>query len=120
MLELKYHVQLIARAGRVLFRFVDRDAGSLTDRHDVMLAKHTAVHLLQVLVDTRAVADIRRQVPVKAIRYLAVREGLDLRDHADDIHAETVDTLLSAPPVHHVEDLIADFRVLPVQIRLLL
>ena len=50
---------------------------------------------------------------------LSVREALILGDKADDIHAEAVNSLFQ-PPVHHVKDLVADLRVVPVEIRLLL
>ena len=119
MLKMENHAELRALGIGIFLGFVHGHAGRLADGQKVILRKDAAVHLLQVLVDTRAVVDVGAVEAQVADRVLTVRETLVLGDHADDVHAEAVDALL-APPGHHVEDLVADLRVLPVKIRLLL
>ena len=66
----------------------------------------------------RTVADIGHGIAEEPVRDFAVRVGLDLGDHTDYIHPESVDALF-APPVHHIEYFTANLRILPVQVRLL-
>ena len=119
VLKLEDHAEFLAVAAGVLLGLVDRDARCLADGQQVVMREHAIVHFLQVLVDARPVADVRREVAVAVCLEGAVWEGLVFGDHRDDIHAEAVDALL-APPGHHVEDGIAHLRVLPVEVRLLL
>ncbi len=50
---------------------------------------------------------------------LPVRQARLLGNQADHIHAETIYPLL-APPGHHGKDFLAHFRIVPVEVRLLL
>ena len=111
MLKLEDHVQLAAVEARVAQRLLRRRAGSLTDGHDVVAAEHLPVHLADVLVLPRAVADIHLRASVRDERLLG------LADHVDHVHAEAVDALVK-PPAHHVVDALAHARLMPVEVSL--
>ena len=49
----------------------------------------------------------------------SIRQFRDLRDQVNNIHTEAVDTAVK-PPAHHFVDGLANFGILPVQVRLLL
>ncbi|MNU62532.1 hypothetical protein D3C71_517620 [compost metagenome] len=55
---------------------------------------------------------------VLTFRSLRVQQLLLLGDQVNDIHTESVNAFIQ-PPSHHIVDFLTDFRVLPVQIRLL-
>ena len=115
--KLEHHVQLMAILARVQAGKLRVDVGVLAHRHAVVVAQHTAVHLLQVFMHTGTVGTLVGIVAVQTIgaKWPVCISGLG--DHADDVHAKAVDALLE-PEVHHVKDLIANLRVLPVQIGL--
>ncbi len=68
-------------------------------------------------MDVRAVYAVRGVIAVE-IGHFAVRHFLGLRDHAYHVHTESVNAFVT-PPGHHIEDFVADFWVIPVQVRLL-
>ena len=116
-LELEYHAELFAVCGCIFFCLLDRDTGTLTDRHQIIFGKDFLVHLLQILMNMRSVYAAGVTVE-SAFRNLSIRQSFRLGDHADDIHTEAVDAFL-APPVHHIENFFSYGRVFPVQVRLL-
>ena len=67
-------------------------------------------------MDVGAVYRIGAVVAVQTLD-LAVGQFFYLGDHADHIHAEAIDAFVT-PPGHHVKDLLAYLRVIPVQVRL--
>ena len=107
-LKLEHHAELLAVVAGIFLCLFDRHAGALAHSHQVVVREHARVHFLQIFVLVRAVrgADL-------AALFGGLKEFRRLRDQADDIHAEAVDTLL-APPVHHIEHGVADLRVIPV------
>lgn len=60
----------------------------------------------------------RRLVFAIGIRGLGVWKAGDLGDQVDNVHSESIDTLVE-PELHQVVDRVSDFWVLPVEIRLL-
>ena len=121
VLKLENHVQLCALGIGIFFCLFQSDAGAFANGHDVILGKNTPVHFLQVFVDTGPVAGAvgNHAVGIQVAVQGQIGHTVGLGDHGDNIHAEAVDTLV-APPGHHVENLIPDFGIFPVQIRLLL
>ncbi len=67
-------------------------------------------------MDIRTVYAVRRVISVE-ISHRTVRHFRCLGNQADYIHTESVDTFI-APPGHHIEDIFADIRVVPVKVRL--
>ena len=118
VLEMEDHPKLRALGICILLRLVHGHASCLADGQKVIFRQHAAVHFLQELVDPRAVVDVGAVEAKVAHGGLAIREALILGDHADNVHTEAVDSLL-APPGHHVEDLVTDLRVLPIEVGLL-
>ena len=104
LLKLEDHAELAA--GRVGVKPPDfrRGAPALPHGQQVFAAEGFAVHLLQVLVQARAVL-------------LDALVG-HLADEIDDIHPETADAQID-PEVHHLPDFPAQRGVLPVEVRLL-
>ena len=82
------------------------------------MGEDAPVHFLKIFVDMRTVAYIGTKASIQSVFDRSVRKSRILGNHADDIHAEAIDSLL-APPVHHIEYFIADPGIFPVQIRLL-
>ena len=117
MLKVEDHIQLGAFVVGVPFRLIHSYPGRLTDSHDVVAGEYTAVHFLKEFMYAGTVADIGVGVAVHAVEDFSVRIRLDLADHGDDIHAETVNSLV-APPGHHIVYFVAHFGILPVEIRL--
>ena len=117
MLKLEDHSQLGAIVVCVFLCLFDCYACSFTNGEQIVMGEDTPVHFLKIFMDMRAVAYVGSQGAVQSVLDRSVREGGILGNHADNIHAEAIDSLL-APPVHHVKDLIADLGIFPVQIRL--
>ena len=119
MLKLEDHSQLGAIVVCVFLCLFDRYACSFTNGEQIVMGEDTPVHFLKIFVDTRAVAYIGAKASIQSVFDRSVRKSRILGNHADNIHAKTIDSLL-APPVHHIEYFIADLWIFPVQIRLLL
>ena len=112
VLELEHHVKLVGILAGILLRQFRSHACRLSDSHNVVFGQYFPVHLLQVFVNVGTVHAVRSEAAVQALN-LAVRHFLCLRDHADDVHAEAVDSFV-APPGHHVEYFLSYFGIIPV------
>ena len=115
-LELEYHAELFAVCGCIFFCLLDRDTGTLANRHQIVFGEDFPVHLLQILMNVRSVYAAGITVE-SALRNFSVRQPFRFGDHADDIHPETVNAFFT-PPVHHIENFFSNRWILPVQIRL--
>ena len=103
-------ISLARRVGEEL-RLLDRHARHLAHGQQAgATGEDLAMHLLQELVEPRAMRVQRERV--------AVRQAGRLGDQVDDVHPEAVDPPVQ-PPAHHLVDRRANVRVLPVEIRLL-
>lgn len=132
MVEQEQHIEfLVVWIGDVL---VTRSVHTrrLADVHiATALLEHLTTHLLQELVDARAVGGerVRARVPFWAGRVVIdlgtrfARKTAVLVDHLGDlrdhVHTEAVDALIH-PPVHHPVDGLAHVGVLPVEVGLFL
>ena len=119
MLELEDHAQLMRILSGVLLCFLDGHARRFAHGHQVIAGQHPRVHFLQVFMHMRTVNAVCAKVSITADGGVRViRHFIGFRNHAYDIHAEAVHALV-APPCHHAVHVVAQFRILPVQIGLL-
>ena len=119
MLELEDHAQLMRILSGVLLCLLDGHARRFAHGHQVIAGQHPRVHFLQILMHMRTVNAVCAKVSITADGGVRViRHFIGFRNHAYDIHAEAVHALV-APPCHHAVHVVAQFRILPVQIGLL-
>ena len=104
MLKLEYHRQLTVIRIAVQFRKLCRRAPRLADRDQIRFLKGLPAELPQILVK-----------PWSIVRDLLIRLFGNLVNH---IETKSPYALLN-PPVDHVINFPAQFRIFPVQIRLL-
>ena len=118
MLKLKSHAQLRAVLVGIAASLVDGQAGAFAHRQQVVAGQDLPVHLLQIAVDVGAIDHIGAEIAVLAAGLqLSVRHLGGLGNHADDIHAEAVHSLV-APPAHHLKNFLPNGRIVPVQVGL--
>ena len=119
VLELEDHVHLAPRRVGEQPGVLHRHAGHLAHRQQpVPAGEHLPVHLLQVIVQPRAVDEGLRPVRVRLTAGdAAVRQRRVLGDHVDDVHPEAVHAPVQPPPHHRVHGL-PDLRVVPVEVGL--
>src|ERR687889_2661044 len=120
VLELEDHVHFAAGGVSVELGLFDRHTGHLADSDEPFASgEDFAVHLLEELVDAGSVDEIRHGVAVEAaVVHVAVGQPNIFGDEVDDVHAEAVDAAVQ-PPAHHRVERLADYGVLPVEVRLL-
>ena len=103
----------------VLLCLLDGHARRFAHGHQVIAGQHPRVHFLQILMHMRAVDAVWAVIAILLTgRHRPVRHVVRLGNRADLIHAEAVHALV-APPCHHAVHVVAQFRILPVQIGLL-
>ena len=70
-------------------------------------------------MDAGSVDEVRHRFAVEAaVVHVAVGQVGIFGDKVDDVHAEAVDSAVQ-PPTHHRVDCLADFEILPVEVRCL-
>ena len=117
MLEGENHVEFPVFRGCVAQCVLDAGTCAFTDREPVIAGDGFPVHLLKEFMDAGAVVGVGRCIAVLTV-HDTVRETLVLADHGNDVHPETVDSLV-APVPHEVVDGLPDPDVLPVEVGLL-
>ena len=117
--KVKHHSKLRALIIGIFLRLIYRHSGCLAYSQKVVFAQHPAVHLLKKLMNSGSIANIGAKISINTISHDSIRKSLILRDHADHIHTEAIDSLL-APPSHHIKHFIPHLLIFPVQIRLFL
>ena len=117
MFKLEHHVQLMLIFTGIQLCLLRCHARRLAYREKVIFGQNLFIHLLQILMYIRSVHAVGSEISVFSVSG-SVRHFLCLRDHADHIHAEAINSLF-APPGHHIVHFLTYFRIIPVQIRLL-
>ena len=112
MLKLEHHVQFLCVFPGILLRQFCRHTCGLAHGHDIIPGEHALIHLPEIVVHIGSVYAVWSKIPVQAIHF-PIRHLGRLGDHADHIHAKTVNALLTPPP-HHVKNLLPHLLVIPV------